>query len=52
MEEKKRGKVTIDWKNMKKVSIEIDRDGRETRTETKANNLKELAKKRAERLGL
>lgn len=50
--EKKQGKVFIDWKNMKKISIEIDRDGNETVTESKGDKLKEIAKKRAERLGL
>lgn len=51
----RQGKVSIDWKNMRKIKTEIDKDGvvsEEIEEPEDPRGYKAIAKKRAERLGI
>lgn len=55
MSETKQGRTYIDWKNMKKQTVQIDAEGNLTEIElpdpTKPRNLQDLLDKRAKRMG-
>lgn len=55
MSETKQGRTYIDWKNMKKQTVQIDAEGNLTEIElpdpTKPRSLQDLLDKRAKRMG-
>jgi len=52
---KKQGKTFIDWKNIKKESVMIDKDGQETTIDVpkpeQKKTLEDFLRKRAQRMG-
>lgn len=54
-EQQNKGKTYVDWGNLKKTSVEIDRDGNQVTVERpvpgKPKSLEDFMKKRAQRMG-